>query len=495
VIVTEAPFEKVAAPETRQVVLTGVLTRADHETYKELGFDVPAGVSRITVSFDFTTRDQKTTIDLGLLDPDRFRGWSGGDKMRFSVGELDATPSYLPGPIVPGRWTLLLGVPNIRPGVVAAYTATIDFGRKEATEVSAFSDEPLEVGARWYRGDLHMHTCHSDGTVATQGGARRAPGPVYRTVEAAAARGCDFIAITDHNAVSHHHAMRELQPHFDKLLLIPGVEITTFRGHAGVLGAVGAVEFRLESRHLPTVGDLQDAVARQHGLFAINHPALPSNEYCMGCGWTAQGTDFGRVDAIEVANGGAMQAQGGGADGIFSGVPYWEARLNEGWRITAIGGSDNHKPDGDPEAAPAVGSPTTVVWAQNLSERAVLDAIRAGRVFVDVEGVKGRGLALTATCEGAEAMMGGALAAPAGSTVTARVTANGLSGARLDVVLDGRHGAALADVEVYGDEAEFAFDLPGDGARHWVRVDARSADGERTLVIGNPVYLNGECVR
>ncbi|MBS0412165.1 MAG: CehA/McbA family metallohydrolase [Proteobacteria bacterium] len=489
--VVDAPTVSTAVAEPREIVLTGVLTRADHETYKELGFDVPSGVSRITVDFDFTTREQKTTIDLGLMDPDRFRGWSGGDKMRFTVGELDATPSYLPGPVVPGRWTLLLGVPNIRPGVVAAYTATIRLGRGEATEVSAFSDEPLEVGPRWYRGDLHMHTCHSDGTVATQGGQKRAPGPVYRTVEAAAARGCDFIAITDHNAVSHHHAMRELQPHFDRLLLIPGVEVTTFRGHAGVLGAAGFVEFRLESRHLPTVGDLQHAVARQHGLFAINHPALPSNEYCMGCGWTATGTDFGRVDAIEVCNGGAMQAQGGGADGVFSGVPFWEARLNEGHRITAIGGSDNHKPDGDPESAPAVGSPTTVVWAESLSERAVLDAIRAGRVFVDVEGMKGRVLALNATAGEASAMMGEALAAPAGTTARFVVTTRGLSGARLDVVLDGRHGAILADVEVYGDAAEFAFELAGDGARHWIRVDARSADGERTLVIGNPVYLNG----
>ncbi len=484
------PVAQADSDQAREVVLTGILTRDDHETYRELGFDVPPGLTRLTVSFDFTTREQKTTIDLGLLDPDRFRGWSGGDKMRFTVGELDATPSYLPGPIVPGRWTLLLGVPNIRPGVVAAYTATIRFDRGEATAVSAFSDEPLEVGARWYRGDLHMHSCHSDGSVATQSGAGRAPGPVYRTVGAAAARGCDFIAVTDHNAVSHHHALRELQPHFDKLLLIPGVEITTFRGHAGVLGAIGFVEFRLESRHLPAVTQLQDAVARQHGLFAINHPALPSNEYCMGCGWTAANTDFARVDAIEVCNGGAMQAQGGKADGRFSGIPFWEARLNEGHRITAIGGSDNHKPDEDPITAPAVGSPATVVFAPNLSERAILDAIRAGHVFVDVEGVQGRGLELTARCCGETAMMGDALAAPAGAEVAFELTVTGLSGARIDVVLDGEHGAALTGVRADG-AAPFTFSLPSDGVRHWIRADVRSGDGERTLLIGNPIYLNG----
>ncbi|MGH6970846.1 MAG: CehA/McbA family metallohydrolase, partial [Caulobacteraceae bacterium] len=218
------------------LTLTGVLTRADHETYVELPFEVPAGVERLTIAFAYDTREERTTIDLGLFDPKRFRGWSGGDKMGFTLSAADATPSYHPGPIVPGRWTLLLGVPNIRPGVTCRYEARIWFGHGEAPAVSTFSEAPLETGPRWYRGDLHMHTCHSDGSVARASGEGRAPGPVYRTVEAAAARGVDFIAITDHNAVSHHHALRELQPYFDRLLLIPGVEITTFCGHAGVLG-------------------------------------------------------------------------------------------------------------------------------------------------------------------------------------------------------------------------------------------------------------------
>jgi hypothetical protein len=484
--------EALAAETAAEIVMTGVLTRADHESYRELAFDVPPGVERLTVAFSYDTREQRTTIDLGLFDPDRFRGWSGGDKMGFTLSTLDATPSYLPGPIIPGRWILLLGVPNIRPGVTATYQATISFGRGQATAVSAFSDAPLEVGPRWYRGDLHMHTCHSDGSVRTQaGGEGRAPGPVYRTVEAAAARGVDFIAVTDHNAVSHHHSLRELQPAFDKLLLIPGVEITTFRGHAGVLGAVGFVEFRLTSRHLPTVAQLQDAVARQHGLFVINHPCLPSNEHCMGCGWTAEGTDYAQIDAVEVVNGGAVRAQGGKAEGPFSGLPFWEARLNEGHRITAVGGSDNHKPDDDPVAAPAVGSPTTAVFSENLSERAILDAVRAGRVFVDVEGAQGRTLELTAVCEAAAAVMGQGLAAPAGAEAEFTVRVLGAAGTRLDIVMDGRHGAALPDATIQGDDAVLAFRLTADGAPHWLRADVRSGDGERLLMIGNPIYLNG----
>ncbi len=471
------------------IVLEGVLTRADHETYKELPFDVPPGVDRVTVEFAYTGREEKAVIDLGLFDPERFRGWSGGDKARFSVSTIDATPSYLPRPIVPGRWTLLLGVPNIRPGREAHYVATIRFRRGEQTAVSSFAPEPIEVGTRWYRGDLHMHTCHSDGSVKSQSGGR-SPGPVYKTVESAAAKGVDFIAVTDHNAISHHHALRELQPHFDRLLLIPGVEITTFCGHAGVLGAIGFVEFRLTSRHLPTVGHLQDAVDRQHGLFIVNHPALPSNELCMGCGWTAKGTDYARVAAVEVVNGGAVRAQGGKADGPFSGIPFWEQRLNEGFSPSAIGGSDNHQPDSDPARHPAVAFPTTVVYAEALSERAILDAIRAGRVFIDVEGAGDVLLELTGSCGDACAMMGESLAAPLGAAVDFTVRVAGLTGARVDIVLDGAHGAALAGALIEDEDQTLRFTLAGDGGRHWLRADVRSADGERTLAIGNPIYLN-----
>jgi hypothetical protein len=478
-----------AAATDADIVLSGVLTRADHETYKELPFEAPAGVERITVEFAYTGREEKAVIDLGLWDPQRFRGWSGGDKMRFTVSTLDATPSYLPGPIVPGRWTLLLGVPNIRPGREARYVASIRFDRGEETAVSSFSAEPLAVGWRWYRGDLHMHTCHSDGSVQSQSGGR-SPGPVYKTVEAAAAKGVDFIAVTDHNAVSHHHALRELQPHFDRLLLIPGVEITTFCGHAGVLGAIGFVEFRLTSRHLPSVRHLQDAVERQHGLFIVNHPALPSNELCMGCGWTAKGTDYGRVAAVEVVNGGAVRAQGGKADGPFSGIPFWERRLNDGFSPTAIGGSDNHQPDGDPAQHPAVAFPTTAVYAEALCERAILDAIRAGRVFIDVEGAGDVLLELSARCGDARAMMGESLPAPAGASVAFAVHVEGLAGACIDIVMDGEHAVALADDVIEGDDQTLSFALPSDGRRHWLRADVRSADNERTLVIGNPIYLN-----
>src|SRR5436190_6921032 len=114
------------APAVAQdLTLTGAMTGADHQTYREVPFRVPAGVTAVTVEFAYTGKDQKSVIDLGLRDPQRFRGWSGGNKQRSTVSEAWATPSYLPGPLPAGTWKLILGVPNLRKDARADYTAKI----------------------------------------------------------------------------------------------------------------------------------------------------------------------------------------------------------------------------------------------------------------------------------------------------------------------------------------------------------------------------------
>ena len=123
------------------LVLHRTVTYEDRQTYIELPFDVPDGVTRVTIESSYTEGDKHTTIDLGLLDGERFRGWSGGNKTSFTLSEADASPSYLPGPIRSGRWKLLLGVPNIREDVRSEFTANIYFAHKaDVAAVSTFSE-------------------------------------------------------------------------------------------------------------------------------------------------------------------------------------------------------------------------------------------------------------------------------------------------------------------------------------------------------------------
>jgi hypothetical protein len=464
------------------LVLRGTVTEANRETYVEVPFKVPAGVVRVSVEFSYTQHEHQTTIDLGLFDNERFRGWSGGNKSAFTVSESDATPSYLPGPVRPGVWKLILGVPSVGKGVRSEYVAKIFFGHAgDLAAVSTFAAVPVRQGPAWYRGDLHMHDAHSDGSCTSQTG-KKVPCPLYKTVEAAVARGLDFIAITDHNTISHFDAERELAPFFDRMLLIPGREITTFQGHANVYGTIEFIDFRLTSKYVPKFSNLLDEVERKHALISLNHPGSPTGSECMGCGWSVKDTDFSRVHVIEAVNGGSLE-------GPFSGISFWQQRLNDGFRETAIGGSDNHNASYEPAHESAIGWPTTVVYAANLSERAILDGIRAGHVFVDVQGSRNRAIAFTVGAGEETAMMGDPFKAPAGTRLSMSLTLDNLEGAHIEMVRDGvvtKFGGK--DRISSQHEIQQAEDV-SDGKRHWLRVNVRAQNGQ-LLILGNPIYVN-----
>jgi hypothetical protein len=507
-----------AAERTADVTLIGTIKGANHETYREVPFDMPAGVVRLTVEFSYTGRDEKTALDLGLRDPVRWRGWSGGDKSRFVLEEADATPSYLPGPLPPGTWKLVLGVPNIRKTATTHYTAKVWLDRADAP-FPGFVTLPINPQPGWYRGDLHMHTGHSDGECKSDRGVR-VPCPVFRTLQAAVVRHLDFIAVTDHNTTTHNESLRELAPYFDDLLVIPGREITTYLGHANVFGPVSYLDFLLGTEHAPGIGTIIDQVKAAHGLISINHPGAPSGEVCMGCGWLITDVDYSRLDAIEVVNGGTVNKTGS-AEGQYASISFWEERLNAGLHIPAIGGSDNHNAGSPPDEASSIGVPTTVVHAGELSQAAILEGIQKGHVFVDVWGSPAGLLEVEAEADGQHAEMGDTLAARKRAHVRLSVHVAGVpSDAVIAWAGDGaklltagmkpaqpeRHPktaqqdpAATAAMQAQDSHAAGSssggmrrtFDLITDGRPHWLRADVRSADG-KLLLLGNPIYFTAK---
>ena len=479
-----AAHAQLQAQPSPDLTLKGVMTRADHEHYREIPFKVPAGTKRLTVEFAYSGKEQKAVIDLGLRDTERFRGWSGGNKQGFTLSATDATPSYLPGPLPAGTWKLVLGAPNIRAGAQAQFTAKVWF-EHGVQPFAGFLPAPIRPGPGWYRGDLHAHTGHSDGSCKSMRGAR-VPCPVFRTLEAARARGLDFIAVTDHNTNSQNAALRELAPYFDDLLLIPGREITTFHGHANVWGPVGPLDFQLGSPRAPSLSEIQAQVEKAGGLISISHPGLPSGEVCLGCGWTVKDTDFSRIQAVEAVNGGSLKLPGG-AEGLGSGIRFWEARLNAGLRITAVGGSDAHDMDLGPAGGEGVGVPATVVHAAALSQPAVLAALRAGHAFVDVTGSRDKLLEVSDSSGGRTAEMGDALPTPSGSPLTVTIHVAHAAGGSISLVGDGPK-PKLANAVLGSDDEVRTFEVTADGQRHWLRADVRGPDG-RLWLLGNPIYL------
>src|ERR1700733_8858924 len=407
------------------LVLTGDVKGEQNETYLEVPFTVPAGVHRISVDFQYTARDQRATLDLGIADPQRFRGASGGNKSHFTISETDATPSYLPGVIPAGQWRLLISVPNMRPAVVSHYRAEIRFNAR--AEDSSFTAQPLAVGTRWYRGDLHMHTGHSDGSCKSQSG-RQVPCPLFLTVQAAASRSLDFIAITDHNTNSQYDQMRELQPFFDHLLLIPGREMTTFYGHFNVFGVTQFMDWRISEGGLDLNAILRDARAKG-GIASVNHAEAPEGEDCMGCRWTpAADTDMSLFSAVEVINYGQM---------MFSSAKYWDSQLRAGHRLAAVGGSDNHNATTPPGDVGAIGWPATGVEADELSVPAILNGIRGGRTFIDLTASRDKMLDFEAEAQGASAKMGGTLHTAGGAAISLRIHTIAAEGSVVHLLLDG----------------------------------------------------------
>jgi len=458
-----------------QITLRGVVHASDLHRYIELPFDVPSGTERLTVVFSQDGAGDHTVIDLGLFDPERFRGWSGGARDGFTIANGDATPGYLPGPVVKGRWRLLLGVPNIRAGVTTHFVAKVFLGRRAISRLAATA---LRQGPGWYRGDLHMHTAHSDGKCKSRSGVM-VPCPAFLTVDAADRRGLDFIVVTDHNTISQSDALEELQPYFDKTLIITGRELTTFWGHANALGGHAFIDFRLQEGQ--SADALIDATHRAGALFSVNHASAPSGEICMGCGWSARVDHPGRIDAVEIVNGGSLRGTGK-ADGIGSGFALWQGLLDKGFHPTAIGGSDNHDAPLPLSETGSVGWPTTVVYAENLSEAAILAGIRAGHVFVDVEGTHDRSLAVTF----GHAMMGDHVRPTPDTMLEAHVV--GVPGGHIELVHDrGLQVASEPDTALRADDT-LSFGIATDGQRHWVYVKVMDEAGKLALV-GNPIYF------
>ena len=462
-------------------------TRQDQQQnpYPLLPFDVPTGTAQITITYNVLPTSPETPqtqniIDLGLFDPrghsfldaPGFRGWSGGARSTITISAHQATPGYLPGPIQAGTWRVLLGLYRIAPqGCDLAITITLQPGDPTPTAPPAYpSPGVLRDRPGWYRGDLHCHTHHSDAT-----------GSVADLVQAARSQNLDFIAVTDHNTISHLPDLARQQS--PTLLLIPGIEITTYRGHANVWGVREWIDFR-------ATGDAEMRRIREHvyalGLpFSINHPKHN------GPAWMFD--DLFDADAVEAW-------QGPWWLGNHESLAFWERLLRQGKRIPLVGGSDKHqKPFTGELTRHEVGMPTTWVYAQNLSERAILEGIRAGHVFVS-QSPLGPRIECTAQAGGQTAMLGDELAVAPGRAIdlTCRITggASCAENGGLLRVID-KNGETRR-VRIDADDWRYTWQIRAHHQDHnYVRVEvvkATTAPPDQdpaplVCALGNPIYI------
>jgi hypothetical protein len=447
-----------AAGTSRTLRFAGRFTGVDTPDWHYLPVRVPRGVRAIEVGYDYESTNtgagfSLNVIDIGIFDPSGhglgdaagFRGWSGGARKRFRISPSGATPGYLAGPITRGVWQVILGpVAIVPPGVEWSVTVTLHFGRPGRR----FRPQPPPravrgTGPGWYRGDLHLHTVHSDG--------RRTQAELARAARAA---GLDFIGSSEHNTSSAGLTWgRHVKPG-DPLLVLCGEEVTTRNGHWLAMGLPAGAwvdwRYRAEDAQLAR---FTKRVRGLGGLAIACHPWVPIPATKWDFGY-----DYAAMDAVEIWNGPwTLDDQ--------VGVEHWHSMLVAGRFVPVVGNSDAHND------SQTVGEAQTVVRASALSSAAVVRALRLGRSWLAESSQVG--LTFEASLAGTTVSCGDRLAAGPADLVDVVLDVSGAPGCVAQVISP---TGPLAGAVTTGGSARVQVQVPA-GVTPFVRAEVRRLDG------------------
>ena len=457
-----------ATPALQSHTFTGTFAQVETKTHRLHTFTVPADAIAIDLRLDYSpprVGRYNNVLTITLLDPQGFRGEAhrGGREKTIHVDGRTATPGFIPGRLPPGEWTIRVSAHAVlesAPPLQYNLQVSVSSGPPVEAPV-VWSLPPARVLSHepgWYLGELHTHTIHSDGhwTLA-------------QMWEYAKGLGLDFIILTDHNTVSGLSEAADLPP--SRPLFIPGMEITSFRGHALALGVERWIDWQtgIGGR---TADDWIDEVHAAGGLFAIAHPFTEGDPGCTGCSWEHALPKPGpsdRVDAIEICN----EYWTAPANDNPMCLAFWRRLLTPSGGPTAIAGTDAHGQRGwGPQ------SPRTWVYATELSPAAILDGIRKGHVVITF----GPRLEFSALVSGAAAAIPGSHLTA--NEITLRMAWRDVpSGAKLNI-MRGKDTLRSQDTNGAGDmvvTVQVTEPL-------WYNAEIWGGDGA-PLAIANPIYV------
>jgi hypothetical protein len=442
--------------------IEGELTARDCKRHIPYCFVAPVGVEALEIELRFQpyrVNDINNMITLTVFDPSGFRGAGHrhGSTHLVRLEGATATPGYTPGPLPAGEWTVQLDTHMIMPGDPVRYTLDVHMilgdGQVAPRGEAARTARVVRQGPGWFRGDLHSHTVHSDASQS-----------VNTLVQMAEQVGLDFIFLTDHNTTA---GLAELDAvHSETLLTAGGIELTTFWGHALCLGTRRWVDWRVRPGAGAMAHIASEAYARDQ-VFIIAHPQAAGDPGCTGCTWRYNEMLPGTAKLVEIWNG-----PWNGDSNNEQALALWYDWLNQGLNLVATAGTDTHRAQ-DYATQPGF----TVVYAEQLSERALLQALRQGHLYLSA----GPQLSFTAsTISGEQAMVGDTISQPAALTLTWTACP---VGAQVHVIANGRRWM----VWTAGCQGERTWPASPTQAA-WCVVEIRSAGGD-LLAITNPIFF------
>lgn len=356
------------------------------------------------------------------------------------------------------------------------------------------------VGTRSVRGVVHVHTRRQDGT-----------GTVEQIAQAARAAGLSFVIVTDHGNGAR---LPEPPSYVSNVLVIDAVEISTTGGHVVALG--------LAQAPYPLGGEPRDVVEDIHRLggWAIAaHPGSSKPELAWQ-DWDAP------IDALEWLNGDSEWRDEGYPSLLRVLLTYpvrpaealtvlldrpdavmtrWDA-LSQTRPVMALAGSDAHARVGltsigepyDARASLPLPSYRSVFSALSVNlddvsltgnaitdSAAVLDAVRAGRMFSSIDGLARQG-SLSFTAANGEGSVGAGQSLAVSGPVTLSVAVAGPREARVTLI---RNGQPVKTT----DALRFEESVGATPAVYRVEVSLPEAGGAHPVpwLVSNPIWIGG----
>ncbi len=317
--------------EKHQVIQQQVtLTPEQKGQYIHVPFRVPAHIASVTMRVEYDYEFPKCVIQPALYDTAGIRGCCAVQKNSCKVSAEFASPGFKAGKIEEGEWYVSLSVVVLQ----------------KETPVMVIIELEEEV-ASWYKADLHLHSCHSDGGYTE-----------VETIELCKEAGLHAIALTDHNSTTQNVFAKTVEG----LMRIPGYEWTTRYGHANFIGLQEPVA-DFEAETIEIAKQIIQEAYDNGAMVVLNHPGDKLG------GWKV-GTDI-PFDAYEVWNGPWRETND-------NSLALWQEMLVQGRKIPMVGGSDTHKVI----ALTHHGHPCNHIYMESFSTEELLQSVKSGHCYV-----------------------------------------------------------------------------------------------------------------
>ncbi|MDR1589378.1 MAG: CehA/McbA family metallohydrolase [Oscillospiraceae bacterium] len=431
-----------------------------------------------------------------LFDPYgalRYNKWlRGGEVLTLGRDARHTGLGGVPGAIAPGKWTLRLFTPA--EATAAGGEAAPAQPLAEVRFGEAVPDEPIGDGvcalfdgadimtdnppaavssgsaarprAGWYKGDFHAHTHLSDGKESVASAAQKAR-----------RMGLDFYTPTEHNTA--HTAWPDAPP-----LALPGIEITSERGHFNIIGLtrLPADFFTPENMDGGFVRPerMNSILAYSAGTGAVNslnHPFLREWK------WDIPDTPLALFHTVEII---CDPTYTFSREGNERALELWTRLWNDGNTIYGVGGSDSHNLEHeryDGADGPSIpGDPASWVYCESLTRGELIRGVKAGHVWVCRGGTK----LYPEFWSGGRAFLPGDRLEAGSGDVLLRCSL------RADGAPEGAYAQWIVNGEIHAEAplrgSGASFSASADAARYtWARVDIRDASGALYGFV-NPVW-------